>query len=87
MGNRLATINVAQKVVGTGCCTPFRGRELGPHLAQCGLSYVPSGILIHPAVWPQQIWAANWVAMTFFLGGGKLGPHITQCGLGQGLRP
>ena len=21
---------------------------------------VPSGILIHPAVWPQQIWAKNW---------------------------
>jgi len=22
---------------------------------------LPSGILIHPAIWPQQIWAANWV--------------------------
>jgi len=21
---------------------------------------VPSGILIHPAIWPQQIWAKNW---------------------------
>jgi len=21
---------------------------------------IPSGILIHPAIWPQQIWAENW---------------------------
>ena len=23
-------------------------------------SSVPSGILLHPAVWPQQTWAENW---------------------------
>jgi len=31
---------------------------------------VPSGILIYPAVWPQQTWAENWEgAMPFFWGG------------------
>jgi len=24
---------------------------------------MPSTILIHPAIWPQQIWAENWGAM------------------------
>jgi len=44
---------------GGGCCAPFRG-ELGPHLTQCDL---PSGILIHPAVWPQQTWAAVYAGV------------------------
>ena len=42
---------------------------------------VPSGILIHPAVWPQYSWAKNWVGpCPFFLG--ELGPHRTQSHLG-----
>jgi len=41
-------------------------------------TFIPSGILIHPAVRPQQTWAKNW---------GELGHHLTQCGLGQGLPP
>jgi len=46
---------------------------------------VPSGILIHPAIWPQQTPAEN--------SGGccapyeKLGSYLTQCGLGRGLPP
>ena len=35
--------------------------ELGPHLAQLPgpkPTSIPSGILIHPVVWPQQTWAA-----------------------------
>jgi len=39
---------------------------------------IPSGILIHPAIWPQQIWAENWGLCPF--GGGELGPHPTQYG-------
>ena len=35
---------------------------------------VPSGILIHPAVWPQQTWAKNWGLYSFFWGGGSLVP-------------
>jgi len=45
---------------------------------------IPSGILIHPAIWPQQVWVkiggcaplAEW----------ELGPHLTQYGQGQSLR-
>ena len=40
---------------------------------------VQSGILIHPAVRPQQTWAKNWGLCPF--GKGELGPHVTQCGL------
>ena len=44
---------------------------------------MPSDILIHPAIWPQQIWAEGWGLCAF--GGGELGPHVTQCGQGRGL--
>jgi len=46
---------------------------------------MPSFILIHPAIWSQQIWAENWGLRTL-LGDGELGSHITQCGQGRGLR-
>jgi len=39
----------------------------------------PSGILIHPAVWPQQTWTENWGLFPFF-GEEQLGPHLKQCG-------
>jgi len=58
MGDRLATTDKQG-----GCCDPFWG-QLGPHLTYCGLGQrstsVPSGNLIHPAVWPQQTWAKSW---------------------------
>jgi len=38
---------------------------------------VPSGILIHPAVWPQQTWAKNWGFCAHL---GELDPHLTECG-------
>jgi len=61
VGDRLATIDMGQKQ--GGCCDPFWG-QLGPHLTYCRLGQrstsIPSGILIHPAVWPQQTWAKNW---------------------------
>jgi len=57
MGDHLATIDMGRKM---GGWAPLGG-ELGPHLTQCRLSRcVPSGILINPAVWPQQTWAKNW---------------------------
>ena len=46
---------------------------------------LPSGILIHPAIWPQQIWADNWGCAP--LGEGEVGPHRAQCGLGRDLPP
>ena len=42
---------------------------------------IPSGILIHPSVWPQWTWAENWGAVSH-LGGGA-GPQLTQCGQGK----
>jgi len=49
------------------------------------LTSIPSGILIHPAIWPQQIWAENWGGGSAPLGKRELGPYVTQCGQGQGL--
>jgi len=46
-------------------------------------TFIRSGILIHPAIWPQQIWAENWGLYPF--GKGELSPHLTQCGQGRGL--
>jgi len=48
-------------------------------------SSIPSHILIHAAIWPQQIWAENW-GVCAPLGEGELGSHLTQCGQGRGLR-
>ena len=52
--SHLATIDMGRKLG----AVPLLG-ELGPHLTQCHLGHavrptsVPSGILMHPAVWPQ----------------------------------
>jgi len=43
-----------------------------------------SGILVHPAIWPQYTWAENsgaGVAVPFFWG--KMGPHLTQRDLAE----
>jgi len=56
MADRLATTDMGRK----GCCAPFRhGGSWDPiHLIQCRMgrdlrTSIPSGILIHPAVWSQ----------------------------------
>jgi len=46
-------------------------------------SSIPSGILIHAAIWPRQIWAANWGALPLWER--YLGPHLTLCVQGRGL--
>ena len=53
--SRLATIDMGRKV---GAAAPLSvgGGQLGPHLTMSPgpkPTSVPSGILIHPAVWPQ----------------------------------
>ena len=89
MGDRLATIDMGRKVRGL-LCPPFLwGGELGAHLTQRRLhgprpTFVPSGICIHPAVWPQQTRDENWADVPLF---GGLGPHLTQCRLREGLPP
>jgi len=52
---------------------PFNTKSHGPRPTS-----MSSGILIHPAIWPQQIWADNWGLCPF--GEGELGPHPTQGG-------
>jgi len=54
MGDRSATIDVGRRV---GAVVP-PGGELGPHLTQCmppgpRPTSVPSGMFIHPTIWPQ----------------------------------
>ena len=68
--SRLATIDMGQKL--GGGCALFSG-ELGPHRIQSRLGRglppcIPSGILVHPAVWPQQtafgpclLWPNGWM--------------------------
>jgi len=46
---------------------------------------MPSGIWIHPDVWPQQTWAENWGLCGACALLGELGPHLTQCGRDRGL--
>jgi len=48
-------------------------------------TYLPSGILVHTAVWPQRTLAENWGLCPFREG--ELGSHLTQCRLGRGLPP
>jgi len=98
--SRLATIDMGRKVAGVvppfcgaswvvlcplfggGTESPSSIMSPGPRPTSAS---VPSGILIHPVVWPQQTWAENWRGLCPFLGKGKLGPNLTQCGLGPGL--
>ena len=80
--SRLATIDMGRKL-GTmpllgGGGTPSNTMSPGPRPTS-----LPSGTLIHPAVWPQQTWAENWGLCPF--GEGEPGPHLTQCGQGRGL--
>jgi len=56
MGDHLATIDISRNDMGRsgGCCAPFVGGELGPHLRLSPgprPTAIPSGILIHPTVW------------------------------------
>jgi len=39
---------------------------------------IRSGIVVHPAIWPQRTSAENWRGCTP-LGEEELGPHLTQC--------
>jgi len=86
MGDRLVTIDIGRKE-GGGCCAPSESGAGSPSNAMWpGLrsTSIPSSILIHPAVWPQQTWAKNWGWRAVPLWG-DLGPHLTICRLGQGL--
>ena len=50
----------------TGGCASFRGKMWPPsNTTSPGPRFtsIPSGILIHPAIWPQQTCAENWEAV------------------------
>jgi len=51
---------------GGGSWYPSNTKLLGPRPTS-----IPSGILIHPAVWPQQTWAKNWGAVSLLEGTGS----------------
>jgi len=90
MGDRLVTMNTGRKE-GAAKYTKAMDQEgadgslsntmwPGPSSTS-----IPSGILIHPAIWLQQSRAENWKAAVPRWG--ELGPHLTQCGRGRGLPP
>ena len=53
MGNRLATTDIGQKVEGAAVPLSVGGAE-SPSDTSLGPTPITSGILIHPAIWPQQ---------------------------------
>ena len=69
--SRLATIDLGQKL-GGWCALFFFGGEAGsPSITKSPgprPTSIPSGILVHPAVWPQQTLAKNWGGCTSFRG-------------------
>jgi len=85
--SRLAATDMGRKVRGLLCPLLDRGAGSPSNTLSPGRrprpTSLPSGILIYPAVWPQQTWAENWGL--YPLGEGKLGPHLTQCGQSRGL--
>jgi len=69
--------------MGGGLCPLFwGGAESPPNTKSPGPrpTSIPSGILNHPAIWPQRTLVENWGRCSFFLGGGEWGPHLTRCG-------
>jgi len=87
MGDRLETIDMGRKL-GAVPLYPFLGRGDGSpcNTMQPGPrpTFVPSGILINPAVWPQQTWAKICGEGAVPLGM-ELGLHLTQCCRGRSL--
>jgi len=61
--------------MGRGIWSPSHSMSLGRRPTS-----LPSGTLIHPAIWPQQIRAENWWEGLSPSGEGQLGLHLTQCG-------
>ena len=60
--SRLATIDMGRKV-GGGCCAPFRGGGAGSPSNTMSPgprpTSVPSGIFIHPTIWPQYTYVTD----------------------------
>ena len=82
--SRLATTDMGRKL--GEASAPFLGGAATSLSNTMSLgsrfTILPSGILIHRAIWPHQIWAENWGLCPF--GKGDL-LHLTQCGHGRSL--
>ena len=63
---------------GGGNGVPSNTKSPGPRP-----SSIPCNMLIHAAIWPQQIWAENWGLCPF--GRGGAGSHLIQNGHCRGL--
>ena len=78
--SRFATTNMGPKLGAVpllgGAATPSNTTSSGPRPTS-----VPSGILVHPTIWPQRTLAEHWGCAP--LGEGELGPHLTQCDQGR----
>ena len=74
-------------ILGDGSAPPFWERGAGSPSNTMSLgtrpTSLPIGILIHPAIWPQQTWAKNWGLCPF--GGGGAG--YPSGAMWLGLRP
>ena len=69
------------------CCAPSVGGARSPSNTMWSgprSTSVPSGVFIHPAVWPQETWAKNWVGVVPFFLGAAGSPSNTKT---PGLRP
>jgi len=70
-----------------GALSPLWGRRAGfpsnTISLQSGPTFVLSGILIHRAIWPQQIWTK--IGGCAALRERDLGPHLRQCGQDRGI--
>jgi len=73
--SRLATIEMGRKL-GRGADAFFgegtAGSPSNTKSLELRPSSIPSDILIHAAIWPQQIWAENWLGAVPF-GAGRAG--------------
>jgi len=83
--SRLATVNMGRKFGGGSALFSVRGAGSPSNIKSPGPrpSSMPSGILIHTAIWPQQIWAENWGLCPF--GGGGAGSSLNT--MWPGPRP
>jgi len=75
MGQKLGVVPLWERGAGSPSSTMWPGPRP---------TAMPSGILNHPAIWPQQIWAENLLGAPPFGGGGAGSPSNTML---LGLRP
>ena len=86
LSSGLATTHMGRNSPKSVGVVPLRGAGSPSHTTwlRPRPTSIPSGILIHPAVWTQQTSAKNWGTVPLC---GELDRHLTQCRMGRGLSP